>query len=366
MLDVTWELLDLKTREPFHIARASDPTGRRNVWVRVRDEDGVEGWGEAPATPFYGETAETVMAVLPRYAEALNAAVDAATEQAAAMGLDAGAGSPGAFALERVEAALETAVGRNPAARVALSSALHDLVGKRLDVPAWRLWGLDPVDAPTSSFTLSIDTPDRMREKAAAAASYPILKIKVGTDHDEANLAAIRDVRPDAVLKVDANTAWTAKQAIANLPMLEAYGVELLEQPLKPDDLTGFRALRARSAIPVVADESCRTLADIQHLVGAVDGINIKLAKCGSLREAQRMVHAARAHGMEVMLGCMLQSTLGMAALMQLAPLMDHLDLDGALLLKDDPFVGPRMAEDGSIRLNTTAGLGVSRREGGT
>ncbi len=359
MLDVTWELLELKTREPFHIARASDPAGRRNVWVRIRDEDGVEGWGEAPATPFYGDTAESVMAVLPRYAEALNGAAQGADR----LGLDGVDGTPGVFALETVEAALETAVGGNPAARVALSAALHDLVGKRLGLPLWRMWGLDPSATPLSTFTLGIDTPEHMREKAAAAAGYPLLKVKVGTDRDEANLSAIRDARPDAVLKVDANTAWTAKEAIACLPMLQAYGVELLEQPLAPDDYEGFRMLRSRSPIPIVADESCRTLTDVAKLVGLVDGINIKLAKCGSLREAIRMVHTARAYGMEVMLGCMLQSTLGMAALMQLAPLMDHLDLDGALLVADDPFTGPFMGDDGTIHLNAEPGLGVGRRE---
>ncbi len=337
------ETLELRTREPFHIARPSDPHGRRNVWVRLTDEDGEEGWGEAAATPYYGETAETVTAVLARYATELDAVDDP-------------------FALDRVESALRDAVGRNPAARAALSAALHDLVGKRLGQPVWRLWGLDPADAPRSSFTLAMAPPEETREKARRNAHRPVLKVKVGGPDDEARLRALRDEAPDALLYVDANTAWTAKEALARMPMLEELGVAFVEQPLHPADHDGLRLLRRRSRLPIVADESCETAADIPPLLGAVDGINIKLAKAGSLREAVRMVHVARAHGLIVMLGCMLQSTLGIAAAVQLAPLMDYLDLDGALLLQDDPFTGPGMNEDGTLRFNTEPGLGVGRR----
>jgi L-Ala-D/L-Glu epimerase len=338
-----FQTLELRTREPFHIARHSDPHGRRDVWVRVIDDDGVEGWGEAPATPYYGETAETVSAVLPQYASVLERQKDP-------------------MALERIERDLAVAVGRNPAARVAVSAALHDLAGKRLGAPVWKTWGLDPADAPLSSFTLGMAGPDETREKARRNAHRPVLKIKVGRHDDEARLRAIRDEAPDAVVYVDANTAWTAKQALRAMPMLEELGVAFVEQPLHPHDRDGMRLLHRRATLPIVADESCETAADIPGLVGAVDGINIKLAKCGSLREAVRMVHVARAHGLIVMLGCMLESTLGMAAAIQLAPLVDYLDLDGALLLAEDPFTGPGMEEDGRMRFNAEPGLGVERR----
>jgi L-alanine-DL-glutamate epimerase-like enolase superfamily enzyme len=338
------EILELRSSEPFHIARPSDPHGRRNVWVRVTDSDGVEGWGEAAANAFYGDTAETVAAVLPRYAEVL-----------------AGEDDPGA--LERVEGHLEGAVRRNPAARAAISAALHDMFGKRAGLPVWRLWGLDPAAAPRSSYTLGMAGPDETREKARRNADRPVLKIKVGRDDDEARLRAIRDEAPDAVLYVDANTAWTAKQALRRLPMLEELGVAFVEQPLKPGDDDGLRLLRRRSRLPIVADESCETAGDIPRLLGAVDGINIKLAKAGSLREAVRMVHVARAHGLLVMLGCMLESTLGIAAAVQLAPLVDYLDLDGALLLAEDPFDGPGMEPDGRVRFNDAPGLGVRLRD---
>ncbi|MBW3553604.1 MAG: dipeptide epimerase [Gemmatimonadetes bacterium] len=335
-----YDILELRTSEPFHIARPSDPHGRRNVRVRLIADDGVSGMGEAAPNVFYGETAETVAAVLPRYATVME--------------------EEDPFSLARIEGALEVAVRRNPAARSAISAALHDLAGKRLGQPVWRLWGLDPATAPLSSFTLGMAGPEETREKARQAARRPVLKIKVGRPDDEARLAAIRDEAPDALLYVDANTAWTAKEALGHMPMLEAMGVAFVEQPLHPDDHRGLRLLRRRARLPIVADESCETATDVARLVGAVDGINIKLAKAGSLLEARRMAEMARAHGLIVMLGCMVESTLGIAAAVQLAPLMDYLDLDGALLLAEDPHRGPGMNEDGSIRFNAEPGLGVT------
>ncbi|HWK88453.1 MAG TPA: dipeptide epimerase, partial [Longimicrobium sp.] len=306
--------------------------------------DGVEGWGEAPATPFYGETAETVAAILPRLSAALERAADGDV-----------------FALERIEAALEHAIARNPAARSAVSAALHDLVGKKLGMPVWKLWGLDPAAASRSSFTIGIDDVQVMREKVREAEGYPILKIKVGTARDAEILSMIRQEAPTKTIRVDANTGWTAKQAIAALPMLAEYGVEFVEQPLPAADLEGLRLVREHSPLPIIADESCEVASDVARLVGVVDGVNIKLAKCGSLREAVRIVHAARAHGMSVMLGCMVESTLGIAAAIQLAPLVDYVDLDGAALLATDPFRGPGMNADGTLRFNTDPGLGVMK-----
>ena len=343
-MKLDFEVIDLRTKHAFNIARQTAPAVRHSVVVRVRDADGAEGWGEAPATPYYGETADTVAAVLPRLADVLE---------------DAAGGDP--FALERIEAALARSIGRNPAARVAVSTALHDLVGKRLGVPVWKLWGLDPAAAPRSSFTIGIDEPEVMRQKVREAAGYPILKIKVGTARDEEILRMIRDEAPEKTLRVDANTAWTAKEAIRRIPMLEEFGVEFVEQPLSPGDLEGLRLVRKNSRLPIVADESCEVAEDVARLVGAVDGVNIKLAKCGSLREAIRIVHAARAHGMRVMVGCMIESTLGIAAALQLTPLVDYVDLDGAALLLEDPFSGPGMEADGSLRFNDAPGLGVTR-----
>lgn len=339
------EVLELTTTHAFNIARAAAPRVRRTVWVRIDDGKGSEGWGEAAANAYYGETADTVTALLPLYENALN--------EAPADG--------DVLQLERAEAAIEHAAGRNPSARAAVSAALHDLAGKRLGVPVWKLWGLGAV-APVSSFTIGIDEPAVMVRRLEEAASYPIIKVKVGTSDDRTVLERIRKHAPGKVIRIDANTNWSAKQAVALLPLLEELDIELIEQPFKADDIDSFRILRNKSAIPVIADESCRTAADIPRLAGAVDGINIKLEKCGSLREAVRMVHLARAHHLKVMVGCMLCTTLGIAAAMQIAPLVDWTDLDGAVLLKVDPFEGPSLRSDGTLTLNSEPGLGVTRR----
>lgn len=341
-MELTFEIFDLPTVHDFAIAREGARL-RRDVVVRLRTPDGLEGYGEAAATPFYGETAESVAAELPRLAAALDGAI-----------------GDDFFALEKADRALEVSLGRNPSARSAISAALHDLVGKKLGVPVWKLWGLDPA-AAVSSFTIGIDTPEVMRQKVKEAAAYSKLKVKVGTPRDEEVLKIVREGAPKASIRVDANTGWTAKQAVAALPMLEEYGVELVEQPVPAEDLDGLETVRRASRIPIVADESCRVATDVAHLVGRVDGVNIKLAKCGSLREALRIVHVARAHGMSLMLGCMVESTVGIAAAVQLAPLVDWVDLDGAALLAKDPFRGPGIGPDGALRFNKEPGLGVTR-----
>ncbi|HEX8392447.1 MAG TPA: dipeptide epimerase [Longimicrobium sp.] len=344
-MKLTFEIVELQTRHAFNIARQVGPPTRRLVWVRVRDNDGVEGWGEASPQPFYGETADTVTAILPRLAEALE---------------EAAGGDP--FALERIDTALHHALAHNGSARVAISAALHDLVGKRLGVPVWKLWGLDPAAAPRSSFTIGIDEIEVMRAKVREAAAYPILKIKVGTPRDREILSMIREEAPGKTIRVDANTGWSAKQTIAAMPMFQEFGVEFVEQPLPAHDLAGLKLVRDHSPLPIIADESVENATDVAKLAGVVDGVNIKLSKCGSLREAIRIVQAARAHNMKVMLGCMIESTLGIAAAVQLTPLVDYVDLDGAALLAHDPFDGPGIEADGRVRFNAEPGLGVSSK----
>jgi L-alanine-DL-glutamate epimerase-like enolase superfamily enzyme len=264
------------------------------------------------------------------------------------------------FKVEESEERWATMLRGNAAARAALSSALHDLVGKRLGVPVYRMWGLDPCRTPKSSFTIGLDTPERIRAKVREAEQYPILKVKLGTDRDIEILRAIRDAT-DKEIRVDANCGWTVKSAIRMLSVLDEFGVTVLEQPLPPQDLDGLAAVTAQADIPVIADESCLTAIDIPPLVGKVDGINIKLAKCGGLREALRMIAVARAHGLMVMVGCMIESSLGITAAAHFTPLVDMVDLDGAALLADDPFVGAGI-EGGQVTLPSGPGLGVRRR----
>jgi L-alanine-DL-glutamate epimerase-like enolase superfamily enzyme len=337
-LRIQAEVLTLRTRYPFKIARGQQDS-YRTVLVKVVDGDGMEGWGEAAPQRFYGETPETVLAALEVYATAMPA-------------------TP--FDLEGAERGIEAAMAGNNAARAALSTALHDLVGRRLGLPLWKLWGLDPARAPLSTFTIGIDTAEVIRKKVREAEQYPVLKVKLGLDNDREILQAIRDVT-DRELRVDANCGWTRKQAVRMLPVLEEYGVTVLEQPLDPRDLEGLAAVARAARIPVVVDESCLTAADIPRLVGLVDGINIKLAKTGSLREAIRMIAIARAHHLMVMVGCMIESSIGITAAAHFTPLVDIADLDGAALLAEDPFAGATIA-GGQVRLPDGPGLGVTLR----
>jgi L-alanine-DL-glutamate epimerase-like enolase superfamily enzyme len=344
-VQLTAEIVTVHTRHPFIIARGGT-SEFQVVWVRVRDaqsaDDGLDGWGEAAPSRFYGETAASVMAALERFTPVL--------AQADGWSIDA------------IERELEKVLRFNAAARCAISAALHDLQAKRLGVPLWALWGLDGRATPRSSFTIGIAPDDAtLRARVRDAAAYPILKIKLGTARDADIVRIVREEAPDAILRVDANAAWTAKRALGMLDTLTTYGVDMLEQPLPPHDLEGLRFVRERSPIDVVADESCLVASDIPKLHGVVDGINIKLAKCGSLREAMRMIAVARAHGMRVMCGCMIESTLGIAAAAHFSPLLDDADLDGAALLADDPFVGPAIP-GGRITLTDAPGLGVQRR----
>jgi L-alanine-DL-glutamate epimerase-like enolase superfamily enzyme len=343
-VELSWEVIELRTKHAFTTARSKAPPARYSVVAQIRNGD-VEGLGEAAPTPYYDESAETVSLAMERYREVLKR-------------FD----GDDVFELETIEAAIELELGKNPSARAAVSAALHDMVGRMLGVPVWRMLGLTPASAPLSSYTIGIDEPEVMRERLAEKKSFPIIKVKVGTDRDEEVLRLIRTDRPDAVLYVDANTAWTAEQAIAKLPLLRDLGVRIIEQPFKADDHAAFRALHDHSDIPVIADESCRTARDVARLAGIVDGVNIKLEKCGSLREALRIVHAARAHDMKVMFGCMVSSTLAIAAAVQLAPLVDYADLDAAEYLDFDPFEGPGLEPDGSLRFNREPGLGVRRK----
>jgi L-alanine-DL-glutamate epimerase-like enolase superfamily enzyme len=332
------EVLELRTKHPFVIARGGQ-SDQRTVWVRLTDAEGREGWGEAAPSKFYGETPESVLAALKVYGSLL---------------------PEDPFNLEAAEQQWEQKLRGNAAARAALSSALHDLIGKRLEIPVYRLWGLDPCRAPRSTFTIGLDTPERIKAKVREAEEYPILKVKLGTDRDVEILQAIRDAT-DKEIRVDANCGWTVKRTIRMLPVLDEFGVTVLEQPLVPHDLDGLAAVTAQADIPIIADESCLTAVDIPPLVGKVDGINIKLAKCGGLREALRMIAIARAHGLMVMVGCMIESSLGITAAAHFTPLVDIVDLDGAALLADDPFDGARI-DGGQVSLPNGPGLGVRRR----
>ncbi|SEA36569.1 L-alanine-DL-glutamate epimerase [Haloplanus vescus] len=340
MIDATFERERLPIDGDFTISRGSK-AAVETVVVRVRDDAGQTGIGAAAPDPHYGETADTVCAVLPDLLEAVEGVDDP-------------------LALDRIERELRDVVRDNPAARAAVSVACHDLATRRLGIPLYRYLGLDAERAPPTSYTVAIDDPEAMGEAAADAvdAGYDVLKVKLGTARDRERVEAVREAAPEATVRVDANEAWTPAEAIRKSEWLADLGVEFVEQPVPAENPEGLRRVTGRSALPVAADESCVTLPDIAQVADRVDIVNLKLMKCGGVREAVRMVHAARAHGLEVMLGCMVESTASLAAACHLAPLVDYVDLDGALLLAENPYDGPSYA-GGSLAFPDRPGTGV-------
>ncbi len=355
-LTLRLETLVLALRDPFVIARASHGAGRAvtTVLVELRDEadgpDGPFGLGEGYPGPYYGETPETMAAVAPRLLEAL-APVEADLR---------GSLDDVRAALEAADGLMHAAIGHHGAIKCAIDIALHDLVGKRLGLPVRAILDI-PGQIPPTDFTLGIDEPAVVAERARRAGDFPALKVKVGGPADIETLEAVRVVFGGPI-RVDANTGWTPEGAVAMLPHLERLGVELIEQPFPARRLDQLRWLQERSSLPVVADESAVTIEDLDALVGVVDGVNVKLAKCGGMGPAGRMLTRARELGFRTFLGCMEETSVGIAASAAVAPLAEWVDLDGCLLLDDDPVAGLELGPDKRWRLPDAPGLGLSRR----
>jgi len=251
------------------------------------------------------------------------------------------------------------AIPGNWAGKAAVDIALMDWVGKKLGVPIYSLFGLDPADAPVTTFSIGIDTPDITRQKTREAEMYPVLKVKVGLDTDEPTIEAVRSVTKKP-LRVDANEGWKNKEeAVRKINWLEKQGVEFIEQPLPADQLEDMKYIRAHVHMPIFADEACQRASDIPKLSQYFDGVNIKLDKSGGILEAYRMIQVARSLGMKVMLGCMISSSVTVTAAAQLSPLVDYADLDGNLLISNDPFHGVRV-EKGKLVLPKGPGLGLT------
>jgi L-alanine-DL-glutamate epimerase-like enolase superfamily enzyme len=328
------EELDLETAFEFRISHGAR-RAYANTLVRL-EHDGIEGIGEASPAHYYGESRAFVERALDAWAPHLG---------------------DDPFALEAIERRLDDVLQGQRAARAAVDTALHDWIGKKLGLPVWKLLGLDPSRTPPSCVTLGMAAPQEMEQKLERVIDFPMLKVKLGSPGDVENLRRIRS-RFAGSIRVDANAAWSPAEAVRVLRLIEPLDILLVEQPVPRQDLEGLRWVRERSGIPVFADESVHAAGDLANLAGRVDGVNLKLMKSGGLREMQRTIHAARALGMQVMLGSMVESSLALSAAAQLAPLADHLDLDGHWLLARDPFDGaPR--ERGLIRLSERPGVGV-------
>ena len=335
MVAIRHRRYDLELRHTFRLARgASDE--RHNLMIEL-EHDGLIGLGEAAPIERYGQDWRSAATA----ADAMAARID----------------DPRIYydTPERV------ADADQPAAEAAIDMALRDLAGKRLQTPLYELLGIDPGATPPTSFTIGMDTPEAIAAKVEEASDYEILKIKMGSDDDRKILEAVRDVT-DRPLRVDANEGWSLEGAVERLDWLQAMGVELVEQPLPEGELEAMRELRRLSPLPLFADESLHRATDIPRLAEGFDGINIKLMKCGGIGEALRMIATARAHGMQIMLGCMVESSLAITAAAHLSPLVDFADLDGNLLVTNDPFVGATVAS-GRLVLPAEPGLGVRPRE---
>ncbi len=326
------KVITIRTRRTFAIARSSTDAFER-VILEV-EGDGSVGRGEAAPTRYYGQDAEGV-------AESLE-----------------GAEIRDAW---DIEGTLARNDNLPPTALAALDAALHDRAAKRLGVPVYRLLGLARPE-PTSAYTLPIAEPEATVEEAKRLSSYPILKMKVG---GWADIGTVREVAglSEAEIWVDANEAFSPDEAPEAAAELRRMGVRMIEQPVPVS--AGTEALREATGaawpVPVIADESAVDARDVPKLAGSVSGVNVKLAKCGGIRGALEMVHAARAHGMKLMLGCMVETSLGIAAAAHVSGLFDFVDLDGAMLLAEDPYLGPTY-DNGRILLSEKTGLGTEAR----
>jgi len=337
-MTLSWTVHELHLRHTFRISRSASDVAR--VVILHLEHDGIVGYGEASPTRRYGETPETVTAFL--------ASLDLSRYESPMM-------------LEDILAVVEAAAPGNTSAKCAVDLALHDWMGKKLGVPLYALWGLTPERAPLSSFTIAIDSTEVVRKKVEEAAEFPILKVKLGGDNDEEMISTIRSMT-DKTLYVDANEGWKDREtALARVRWLKDKNIGFIEQPMPAAQLDDLRWLHERSEIPLIADESVVRLDAIPSLAGAFDGINIKLMKCTGLREAMRMIAVARALKMKVMMGCMIETAVGISAGAQLAPLLDYADLDGNVLITDDPFDGVRNTA-GRLTLTPRPGHGAVPR----
>jgi L-Ala-D/L-Glu epimerase len=325
-LELSVVKLELPLVHTFTIARSSESVARTAL-VRLRWGE-LEALGESSPSARYGESVASVIAGL----------------EARALGSDP-------YAIDALLAGLP------PAQRCGLDVALHDCIAKDVDRPLWRLLGVDPARTPLTSFTIGIAPLDEMVAKVREVGTHPVIKVKLGAGAEVETIAAIRATYTGTI-RVDANEGWTPESAVAILTELARYDIEFCEQPIPAGTPERLRWIRERTSIPLVTDEDSKDARDLPALAGCVDGINVKLVKCGGIRGALEMIHTARALDLKIMLGCMVESAILTTAAAQLSPLVDWADLDGPFLVANDPFDGLQYA-NGKIVLPDRPGLGV-------
>lgn len=337
-MKLTFYPYNLQLKHVFTVASYSRKT-TPGVQVEI-EHDGVVGYGEASMPPYLGESVESVM----RFLQMVN------VEQ-----------FKDPFQLEDILTYVDNLLPGNTAAKASIDIALHDLVGKLLNAPWYQIWGLDKAKAPSTTFTIGIDTPDVVRTKTLEVSNqFNILKVKLGRENDQEIIQAIRSVT-NLPIAVDANQGWKDKyQALDRIQWLNEQGIVMIEQPMPKEQLDDIAWVTQQSPLPIFADESLQRLSDVQRLKGAFTGINIKLMKCTGMREAWKMVTLGRALGMRIMVGCMTETSCAVSAAAQLSPIVDFADLDGNLLISNDLFKGMEVL-DGKITLNNKSGIGVEK-----
>ena len=335
-LKLSWFPYELKLRHTFTVASYSRTT-TPDVQVKI-DYEGFTGYGEASMPPYLGQSVESVTKFLEK--------VDLERFS-----------DP--FCLDDILTYVDSLSEGDTAAKAAVDIALHDLVGKLLGAPWYRIWGYDPAKAPDTTFTIGIDTPEVVREKTReCAGQFNILKVKVGLDNDREMITTIREIT-DLPIAVDANQGWKDRnQALEMIHWLKEHGIVMVEQPMPKERLDDLAWVTEHSPLPVFADESIQRLRDIQSLKGVFSGINIKLMKCTGMREGHRMLEFARGLGMKVMVGCMTEISCAVSAAAQLSPAVDFADLDGNLLIANDRFDGVKVV-GGKLTLPDRPGIGV-------
>jgi len=336
-MKLTFRPFTLELRHVFTIATSSRTT--TPVMLTEIAYDGMVGYGEASMPPYLGESHESATAFL--------AKVDLSPFR-----------DP--FATDEILAYVDGIAPGNPAAKASIDIALHDLVGRMIGQPWWRVWGYDRAKTPATSFTIGIDTPDVVRQKTQEAAGFKVLKVKLGRDTDRQIVETIRSVTK-VPITADANQGWKDRaQALDEIQWLKEQGVVFVEQPMAKDRPDDNAWITARSPIPILGDEAVQRLADVRKASGIYSGINIKLMKSTGLREAREMLTLARALDMKILLGCMTETSCGISAATQIAPAVDWADLDGALLIRNDPFEGAALV-DGVVRATDAPGIGLTK-----
>ncbi len=311
---------------------------RDTLYVRYT-RDGITGHGEGAPIVRYKESAESARKAVESVRDLLVSA--------------------NSWQFEKIMRDVFERVKGEYAGKAAIDIALMDWVGQKLGVPLYRYFGLDPKDAPITTFSIGIDTPEVTKQKVREAAAFPILKVKVGLDTDEATINAIREVT-DKPLRVDANEGWkNREEAARKIDWLATKGVQFVEQPMAADRLDDMRWVKQRVSLPLIADESAQRASDIPKLVGIFDGINVKLDKAGGILEAYKEIQIAKALGFKTMLGCMVSTSVSVTAAAHLSPLVNYADLDGNLLISNDPFSGVKV-ENGKLILPNRPGLGLT------